>query len=172
VVLRPGDIFGPNDRVTCGKLLKAIEQGVPAIVGKGRSRFGYCYVGNLVQAVELALTKEGIEGRAYTVTNGKLPTWGEFFGKLQKAMGRRQRLYVPAWTAFTVAGLMAGIKRIRPRYEPTLNYYRIKRIVTETTYDISRTIADLGYAPDDDLDRQTREIVDWYRSEKRNGHIQ
>jgi len=171
VVLRPGDIFGPNDRVTCGKLLKAIEQGVPAVVGRGRSRFGYCYVGNLNQAVDLALATEGIEGRAYTVTNGKLPTWGEFFGGLQRALGRKQRLYVPAWTAFAAAGLMAGIRKLRPSYEPSLTYYRIKRVVTETTYDISRTVAELGYAPDDDQDRQIREIVDWYRVEKRNGHI-
>jgi nucleoside-diphosphate-sugar epimerase len=171
VVLRPGDIFGPNDRVTCGRLLKAIERGAPAVVGNGRSRFGYCFVGNLVQAVDLALAKEGIEGRAYTVTNGRLPTWGEFFGGLQAALGRKQRLYVPAWAGFAAAGLMAGIKKLRPGFEPPLNYYRIKRIVTETTYDISRTVADLGYAPDDDVARQIREIVDWYRSEKSHGHI-
>jgi nucleoside-diphosphate-sugar epimerase len=171
VILRPGDVFGPNDRVSCARMLKECERGMPLIVGRGRHRFGYCFSGNLCQAVHLALEKEGIEGKAYTVTNGDLPTWKAFFTGLQKGMHRRQRVYVPAWAAFAVAGMMSGVKKIRRRYDPPLNYYRIRRVVTETTYDISRTVADLGYRPDNDLDGQIREIVDWYLREKNDGFI-
>ncbi len=172
VVLRPGDIFGPYDRVTSARVLRSRERGVPLIVGRGWNRFGYCYSGNLSQAVELALLKEGVEGNAYTVTNGDVPTWRAFFTGLQNGLGRAQRVYIPKWTAFALAGVMAGIKSIRPRYEPTLTYYRVKRVVTETTYDISRTVADLGYRPDDDWERQVEEILDWYLRERRDGFIQ
>ncbi len=172
VVLRPGDIFGPYDRVTSARVLRSRERGVPLVVGRGRNRFGYCYSGNLSQAVELALLKEGVEGNAYTVTNGDVPTWRAFLTELQNGLGRAQRVFVPEWTAFALAGVMAGIKRIRPRYEPTLTYYRVKRVVTETTYDISRTVADLGYRPDDDWERQVEEILDWYLRERRDGFIE
>lgn len=171
VVLRPGDVFGPYDRVTSARVLRSRERGVPLVVGRGDSRFGYCYSGNLSQAVELALLAGGIEGGAYTVTNGELPTWRTFFTGFQNRLGRPQRVYVPEWTAFALAAAMAGIRKVRPRYEPTLTYYRVKRIVTETTYDISRTVAELGYRPDDDVERQIGEIVDWYLRERRDGYI-
>ncbi len=171
VLLRPGDVFGPNDRVTCAKLLRGCERGAPLIVGNGRWRFGYCHVGNLCRAVELALTRDGIEGRAYTVTNRVMPTWRDFFGALQAGLGRRQRVYIPVWFAFAVAGASGFMSKIFPRMERQLNYYRIKRITTETTYDISKTIAELGYDPDDDVERQFAEIVAWYLEGRDRGRV-
>ena len=171
VILRPGDIFGPYDRVTSAKMLRGIERGIPLIVGSGRRRFGYCYSGNLCRAAELALEKEEIEGRAYTVTNGVLPTWREFITGLQSGLGRRQRVYGPVWPAFALAGLLKGVRKLRPGFEPALTVYRIKRITSETTYDISKTVRELDYRPDDRIDAQIREIVAWYRKEKADGFI-
>ena len=171
VILRPADVFGPNDRVTCANILRGSERGTPLIAGSGKWRFAYCYVGNLCQAVELALTKEGIEGRAYTVTNGALPTWREFFRALQKGIGKKQRIYVPVWSAYALAALSGLLHRVYPRFKQELNYYRIRRITTETTYDISRTVAELGYRPDDDNERQFAEIVAWYKKERECGRL-
>ena len=171
VILRPGDVYGPHDRVSCAEMLKACERGVPLIVGRGRHRFGYCYSGNLCQAAELALFKERIEGKAYTVTNGILPTWKTFFTALQAGVGIKQRVYIPVWLAFALAGLFSGVRKLRPGFEPPVNYYRIKRVTSETTYNISKTIEELGYRPDDRTDQQIPEIVAWYRKEKENGFI-
>jgi nucleoside-diphosphate-sugar epimerase len=171
VILRPGDVFGPNDRVTCANILRGCERGAPLIVGSGRRCFGYCYVGNLCQAVELALIKEGIAGRAYSVTNGTLPTWAQFFRALQRGLGKKQRLYIPVWAAYATAAASRFLHTVFPRFKNQLNYYRIKRITTETTYDISRTIAELGYRPDDDYERQFAEIVEWYKKERQRGYL-
>jgi len=171
VILRPGDVYGPNDRTTCAQIFRGCERGVPLIVGHGRWRFGYCYVGNLCQAVELAINREGIEGQAYTVTNGELPTWRRFFKAVQKRLGKRQRVYIPIWFAFALAGLMTGLQKVFPGYQPPLNYYRIKRITTETTYDISRTVAELGYRPDDNFEAQMAEILNWYLQERKHGTL-
>lgn len=171
VILRPGDVFGPNDRVTCAKLLKECSRGLPIVVGSGRWRFGYCNVWNLCRAVELALVKEGVEGRAYTVTNGRLPMWRDFFRALQAGLGKKQRIYMPVWTARAVGRVSEILGAIFPGLHPILNYYRIKRITSETTYDISRTVAELGYAPDDDFERQFAEIIAWYLKERKDGYL-
>jgi len=171
VILRPADIYGPNDRITCGRLLRACEKGSPLTVGRGRWQFGYCYVGNLCQAASLALTKAGIEGKAYTVTNGELPTWRTFFQAIQKTLHKKQRIYIPVWGAFAAAGLMQFVHKIVPGYDPPLTRYRIRRVTSHTTYDISRTIADLGYDPDNRMEQQIEEIVAWYRKEKEHGFI-
>lgn len=171
VILRPGDVLGPNDRVTSARMLAHCEMGRPLVIGEGRWRFAYCYVGNLCQAAELALTKEGIEGRAYTVTNGRLPTWRELFEVFQRGVGRRQRIYVPL-QAVRLAAAVASIGRsLLPGREPTITRYRVRRGSSETTYDISRTVAELGYEPDDDYERQFAEIVDWYLEEKSRGRV-
>jgi nucleoside-diphosphate-sugar epimerase len=171
VILRPGDVYGPNDRVTCARLLRGCEKGVPIVVGRGRWRFGYCYVGNLCQAAERALIVPGVEGRAYTVTNGKLPTWAEFFHAMQAGVGRKQRIYMPVLAARVLALAVGGIRAVFPRIKIELSPYRIRRIIAETTYDISRTVAELGYLPDDDTGRQFAEIVAWYKKEKASGYL-
>jgi nucleoside-diphosphate-sugar epimerase len=171
VILRPGDVYGPNDRTSCVRMLRACERGVPLIVGHGNWRFGYCYIDNLCQAVDLALSKKGIEGKAYTITNGVLPTWRMFFSGLQKGLGRRQRVYVPVWLAFVLAAGEERLHKIRPGFDPEITRYRIKRITTETTYDISKTVAELGYAPDNRTDIQIDRIVSWYLGERARGFI-
>ena len=66
---------------------------------------------------------------------------------------------------------MEAVHKLLPRLEPSLNFYRIRRITTETTYDISRTVAELGYAPDDRWEAQVEAIVSWYLKDRRDGFI-
>lgn len=171
VVLRPADTFGPNDRTSCARLLRSCESGWPVISGHGRWRFGYCYIDNLCQAVEHALLKDGIVGNAYTVTNGELPTWRSFLSRLYAEMGRKRMIHIPVRATFAAARVMAAIAKIFPRYAPPFTYYRVKRAATETTYDITRTIADLGYEPDNRVEEQIQAIVRWYWKERRDGYI-
>lgn len=169
VIIRAGDTYGPNDRTSCEKILRGIERGLPVIVGSGKHRFPFCFIDNLCQAVELAMHNTRAVGQAYSVTNTLLPTWREFFSALQKGLGKRQRVYFPVWLAKAIAGTQELRKRISPKCQPALNLYRVRRITTETTYDISRTISELGYRPDNDTEKQIGAILDWYLEERKKG---
>jgi nucleoside-diphosphate-sugar epimerase len=171
VLLRPGDVFGPNDRVSSARILQSVDQGVPLVVGRGRWRFGYCHVENLCRATELALVTPGIEGRAYTVTNRILPTWRDFFHALQSGLGKKQKVYLPVAAARAAARASGLAEALVPRFKGKLNYYRVRRVTSETTYDISATIRDLGYAPDDDFENQFAGIVTWYKKERADGRL-
>jgi len=57
IILRPADVYGPYDRTSCVHMLKAIEDGVPPIVGHGQWILPFCYVENLCQAIYLASNK-------------------------------------------------------------------------------------------------------------------
>ncbi len=171
VILRPGDTYGPNDRTACDKILRGAERGVPIIVGKGNHQFAFCFIDNLCQAVHLAFHSDQAVGKAYTVTNGVLPTWREFFTGFHEGLGKRQRIYVPVWLAKVIAGTQELRRKISPGFLPDLTQYRIRRITTETTYDISRTVAELGYRPDNDIGKQINAIVEWYQRERKKGYI-
>jgi nucleoside-diphosphate-sugar epimerase len=170
VILRPGDVYGPRDRTSCELMLEAAERNVPLIVGRGDKKFGFCYPENLCKAALAAAERPGVVGRAYTVTNRISPTWGEFFASLQEGVGKRQRLYVPVWISLAAALVLELIKRLVPSFKPPINYYRIRRITAQTTYDLSETIRDLDYQPEEDYDRQFRAIVEWYKQQQEAHH--
>ncbi len=171
IILRPADVYGPYDRTSSIHILKAIEDGVPTIVGGGNWIFPFCYVENLCQAIYLASNIKNIEGRAYTITNDCNITWKEFFSGFLKRLNKRQLLYIPAFFPYLVAFFMKIIHSIVPSFEPSLTLYRSRRITTHTSYDISKTIKELNYAPDKNTKKQLNSIVDWYLTEKNSRHI-
>jgi nucleoside-diphosphate-sugar epimerase len=166
VIMRPGDVYGPRDRTSCEQMLKAAERNIPLIVGRGDKKFGFCYPGNLCKAVLAATDRPETNGQAYTVTNAVFPTWRDFFSSLRLGVGKPQRLYVPVSISMAAAIFLELIKRVFPGFKPAINYYRIRRITTQTTYDLSKTYRDLDYDPDDDYKSQFKAIVDWYKQEK------
>jgi nucleoside-diphosphate-sugar epimerase len=167
VILRPGDVYGPRDRTSCRRMLDAAAKGAPLIVGRGSCRFGLCSPTNLSRAALAAVERPGAIGNAYTVVNGVAPTYREFFGALQAGVGRRQRFYVPVTPVLAAALFLELARRLIPGLEPPINFYRIRRITTQTTYDMRRTLRDLGYLSDDDYKAQFRAIVEWYLGETR-----
>lgn len=171
VVLRPADVYGPNDRVSCVPILKGIDDGVPPIAGSGKWIFPLCYVENLCQAIYLACVTKNIEGRAYTITNGNDVTWKELFSVFLKRLNRKQWIYMPVFLPYLIAFFMRIIKLFVPSYEPPLTFYRIKRVTSHTNYDISKTIKELNYNPDQDTEKQLNAIMDWYLAEKAAGYI-
>ncbi len=171
VILRPADVFGPKDRTTCAHIIRGLDRGVPIIVGHGKWFFGFCYIENLCLAVHRALITPGVEGRTYTITNGQLITWRDFFNGLYRGLNKRQRMFVPVWLAMALAAVQEAAQTVVPGYKSEVNFYRIKRITSHTTYDISPAVQDLGYRPDQDTQGQIQSIVDWYLEEKRHGRL-
>lgn len=162
VVLRPADVFGPGDRTSCEQFCRLASRGVPLIVGDGSRKFAFCYTGNLNLAVHRACVVEGVIGKCYTVMNAKPMTWRRFFGYLQGRLGKPQRVWVPAALVRVGAAIQEGLRCVNRSYEPRLSRYRALRATTDTSYDISATVAELGYYPDEDEDAQLESIADWY----------
>jgi dihydroflavonol-4-reductase len=171
ITLRPADVYGPNDRTMSMLVLDGIEKGVPPIVGHGNWIFSFCYVENLCLACLLACQMRGEDGKAYTVANGTDTTWRQFFTIFLQRLGRRQRLYTPVSLAYIVAFFMQLLHAVVPAFEAKLTFYRIHRITTNTSYDISETVRELGYHPSQDTEGQVNSIVDWYLAEKASGYL-
>jgi len=170
VIMRPGDVYGPRDRTSCEIMLQGAERNQLVVVGRGNKQFGFCYPDNLCRAVLAAVEKPGTEGQAYTVTNSVSPTWRAFLGALREGVGRPQRIYVPVSFALAVVLFLELLRRVVPGFKPAINYYRIRRITCQTTYDLSKTIRELGYDPDNDYERQFRAIVEWYKRDREEQH--
>jgi UDP-N-acetyl-alpha-D-quinovosamine dehydrogenase len=171
VILRPTDVFGPNDRTSSLRILDGIESGWPTLAGTGDKILSFCYVGNLAKACHLACLMRGRDGCAYTVTNGQDITWRRLMGYFQVRLRRPQRIFVPVVAAYAIAVFMQALHALVPSFEALLTWYRVSKVGRSTSYDISKTVEDLGYQPDQDLDRQLESILEWYAREKASGYV-
>lgn len=165
VILRPADVIGPHDRVTTMPMLDSLGRGVPLLIGDGTSRMAYCYVGNLAHAAEQACLSEHATGGCYTVANSTTMDWREFIGGLGTRVGRKPRAF-PRCAAFGFVVLADALRRFLPWSRPPLTAYRFRRATTNTTYDISATVRDLGYCPDEDVAAQLGITCQWYCSHR------
>ncbi|MGO9307619.1 MAG: NAD-dependent epimerase/dehydratase family protein [Spirochaetia bacterium] len=172
VILRPSDVYGPNDRTSSLRLLKGIEDGWPTVIGSGNRILSFCDVGNLVRACHLACLMRGRDGAAYAVTNGQDITWRQLMSFFQERLDRRQRLYVPLIAAYVIALALQLLHDVIPAVPRRISYYPVSKIGRDTSYDISRTRQELGYEPDQDLERQLESILRWYQGEKSSGRIE
>ena len=168
VVLRPGDVYGPRDRTSCEHMLQAAEKGVPLVVGSGRKRFGLCSPAEPVQggpgdAGKTANQRAGLHGRE--------PGRPHLGGVLPGAAGRGGRPPAGLRAGIPVPGRGPGLRAAKllfPGFRPALNFYRVRRITTQTTYDMSATQRELGYESDDDYRALFDRIVAWYKDKPRN----
>jgi nucleoside-diphosphate-sugar epimerase len=171
VILRPTDVYGPNDRTSSLRVLSGIDDGWPTLAGSGKKILSFCYVDNLAQACLLACQMRGRNGAAYTVTNGQDITWRQLMGFFQGKLGRQQRVFVPLIAAYTIALVLQLLHALVPPVTVRVAFYPVSKVGRDTTYDISRTRRELGYEPDQDIERQLESIVQWYEAEKTSGRL-
>ena len=71
VILRPTGIYGPRER-DYYLMAQSIQRHVDVAAGFRRQDLTFVYVQDVVQAVFLSLEKEGVEGRAYFLSDGRV----------------------------------------------------------------------------------------------------
>jgi len=86
IVLRPRMIWGPDDQTILPAVKAMIAKGRFAWIDGGRIRTSTTYIGNLVQAIELA-HGAGRGGEAYFVLDGEPVVFKEFLTRLAAADG-------------------------------------------------------------------------------------
>jgi nucleoside-diphosphate-sugar epimerase len=166
VVLRPGFIYGPRDRTVLPKLVENLRNGVVRYLGSGNQALNTIYVGNLVDAILLALEKPGVEGQVFNLTDGEAVSKRRFIEAVADGVGvPRPCSKVPLWIARLAAWYMEGRARRRGDAEPPrLTQGRLKFLGLNLDFSIARAKRDLGYSPRVDFDEGMRETVAWYRA--------
>jgi len=170
-ILRAADVYGPNDRTSCLHILNAISNNFPMIVGSGEYIFPFCSVDTLVTAVAKSLDNQRSDNQTFVVTNGIQITWKQFFLYFQQKMKKKQRIYIPIFVAKIAAFFLLILYRILPVFDPQITPYRIKRITTNTSYDISSLIESLGFTPETNYEKELDKILKWYLYEKNSGSL-
>ena len=163
-ILRPSAVYGPGDRRWTLPMLERIAAGTWPLVGHGRALLTPLYVGNLAQAVVLALERR-VTG-TFILTDDVTMSWRQFTGRCARALGvslpARSVPYAVARPVAEAAELVGRLARLRR--PPLVTRYRVVRAAKDFHYRCDRARSVLGYRPDRDVDANLRACVDWYRS--------
>jgi nucleoside-diphosphate-sugar epimerase len=166
VVLRPGFIYGPRDRTTLPRLLDNLRRGKVRYLGSSGRAMNCIYVGNLVEAVFLAVESPEAVGHVYNLTDGEYVSKQRFIESIADGVGapRPPAGAVPLWLARVVAWWQEGRARKRGDPEPPrLTQARLKFMGLNLDFSIEKAKRELGYQPRYRFDEGLRETVAWYK---------
>lgn len=160
VALRPSGIFGEGDLVFVPTVVKQARAGkMKYIIGSGKNKCDWTYVGNVAQAHLLAAEAlddaeraAKVAGKAYFITNQDPRGFWGMMGDVCEGLGyARPHMHLPLLLILFVAILFEYV--IRPLLRPfkelnsdfTVN--RILLATRERTFSCDAAAKDLGYKP-------------------------
>ncbi|MFP6766836.1 MAG: NAD-dependent epimerase/dehydratase family protein [Planctomycetaceae bacterium] len=167
VVLRPGFVYGKRDRTVVPRLLERLQAGAVKFLGSGEQLMNNTYVGNLVDAVFLAISRDDVLGEVFNITDERLVTKREFIGTIAREAGLDEPTgSVPLWLAKALARGMERTWRLLGKTEaPLLSSAKIKFLGQNLDFDIGKARRELSYAPGVDFSEGMAETIGWCRGE-------
>jgi hypothetical protein len=155
IVIRPRMIWGPDDQTLLPVIIDMVKKGAFAWIDGGKARTSTTYIGNLVQSIELALTK-GRGGEAYFVLDDGPVVFRDFVTKMLAAAG------IAAPTRSAPSGLLRAVAFASEKLYRAFPFLPGKPPVTRFVANImavdcvlvdKKIRAEMGYAPATNVER-------------------
>lgn len=148
VMIRPGFMYGEGDRHVLPRVVETLQAGTMMMIGDGCKVLDNLYVGNLADAVMLAVEKPEAIGQIYNIRDERLVDRNEYIGTVCDAIGARMPRRVPCWLAKRAIKPMAAIARmIGKTTPPRVTKPRYKFMALNLEYSIEKAKRELGYVP-------------------------
>ena len=146
VIMRPSIVFGPEDDFFNKFAGMAQLSPVLPLIGGGGTKFQPVYVGNVAEAVAVAIDGGAKPGAIYELGGPEVATFRQCLERMLEETGRK-RVLVPV--PFGVAKLMGKVMGLLPKPLLTADQVRMLQtdtIVSEAAEADGRTLAGLGVA--------------------------
>jgi len=165
VVLRPGFIYGPRDRTVLPRLVESLRQKQMRYIGGGTRAMNTIFVGNLVDAIFLAIEDPKAVGQVFNLTDGEFVSKRRFIDAIADGAGvDRPSRSIPLWLARGAAWIMERRARRRGDSQaPRLTQARLKFLGLNLDYSIEKARNELGYRPRIGFEEGIRQTMEWYR---------
>jgi len=167
VVLRPGFVYGPRDRTVLPRLLEAIRSGKFRYFGSGDQALNAIYVGNLVEAVMLALGNDRAIGEVFNLTDDEPISKRRFVGTIARLAGYPEpQKRIPLWLAKLLATILEWRARRKGATKPPIvNKARVKFLGLNLEFSCAKAKEVLGYRPPYRFDEAMEQTIRWFREQ-------
>jgi nucleoside-diphosphate-sugar epimerase len=180
--LRPGFIYGPNERTWMPQLINALRSRTAMLVGNEKKETNVIYVGNLCRAIELAMLNPMAFGQVYNLTDGQLVTKRALFDTMCDHLGiARVKLVIPTPVARLLVESVSSVGPFAPAFlKGALSRYSraaFRLVAINQGFDISKAERELNYTQRISFaEGMARTIVRWKaetsENESRRRHLQ
>jgi 2-alkyl-3-oxoalkanoate reductase len=166
VVLRPGFIYGPRDRTLIPRLADALKKGKLKLLGGGGLTLNSIYVGNLADAVFLAVERPEAVGQIYNLTDDTPMTKQRFIDAVADGFGlEKPRQVLPLWLANFVAWLLLNHPRLMKKLgAPRLTAAQRKFLLLNLDFSIEKAKRELGYRPRVSFEDGMRQTMAYFKA--------
>jgi UDP-glucose 4-epimerase len=162
VIFRPPLVYGPDMKGNPLRLLRLVAARRPVPVSVPPARRSAIYVGNLAQAISLALRHPGIGARPYFVSDGEAPTTLEFIQAMANALRVRPRIvHVPRSLLHVMGRAGDAVSRIVPF---PFTSYEVGRLTAGVEIESTRFWQAVGAAPQYSIGDGMAATAAWFRS--------
>ncbi len=167
VVLRPGFVYGPRDRTVLPRLLEAIRTGRFRYFGSGNQALNAIFVGNLVEAVVLALEKDNAVGQVYNLTDDEPISKRRFVGTIARLAGYPEpQKSIPLWLAKLLASVLEWRARRKGSTKPPIvNKARVKFLGLNLDFSCEKAKRELGYKPPYSFEEGMKITMTWFKEQ-------
>jgi nucleoside-diphosphate-sugar epimerase len=164
VILRPGTIFGPKDRLHFGRMAQRMKNGKGVIVGRGDNALPFCYVTDAVQGFLLAAYHEKAPGNVYNISNDRPLTEREMFNAIADDVGgKRPTLHLP-YAPLYYGSIVAEKVALITRTKPIVTRLGAMMFGTDNRHSIEKARRELGYVPKVDIREGIRRTAEWFNA--------
>ena len=169
-VIRPGNVYGPDDHTFMEKYINAMLKKQMAFINHGESLTCPTYVTNLTDAVYLAAFSEEAINEAFNITDGLEINWKEFTGAIAEELGiPNPKLSIPLNFALFLASISECLYNLfKIKHPPLLTRYRMYNGGTNYTFSVQKVKNLLKYTPQVEFKESIKNTVNWYK----NKHIE
>jgi len=166
IIIRPGNVFGPNDRAVFARMAERLEKGQMVYISRGKALTCPTYIENLVDAILLAASRNDTVGETFIITDGLEVTWKEYFDRIADKLGVRRPLFsIPYSLAYYAGTICEAILRLfGSKKPPIITRYRMAHAGKDYHFSIEKARTKLGYKPRVSLDKALERTVEWYRN--------
>lgn len=153
VILRPGFIYGPRDRTVMPRLYERLQSGKFAYLGNTDKLMNNTYVGNLCEAIMLAIDNDGVIGEIFNIRDPRAVSKKEFIETICAVAGfDKPRKVVPLHVARFLSWHLETLWKLMGRKQaPLVNSARIKFLGRNLDFSIEKATRVLDYRPSRDF---------------------
>ncbi|MGF1577876.1 MAG: NAD-dependent epimerase/dehydratase family protein [Gemmataceae bacterium] len=172
VILRPGFIYGPRDRHLIPRILEGLRLETIRYPGaKGYRALNTIYVGNLVQAVLLALQREEAVGQIFNLTDGEYVSKRQFVEAIANQMElpcptRTLPLWLARWITWWTE---TWAKATGAKTAPMFTQARLKFMGYNLDFSIDKAKMELGYLPRYSFEDAIYLTMRWFKEQEAKG---
>lgn len=160
IILRPRFIWGPGDTTLLPVIEHMAKSGQWQWIDGGKAQTSTTHIANLVQAIELALTK-GRGGEAYFILDDGVRSMKEIISGIAATRGiALPDKSVPSWAADTLAGIVEGSWRtFNLKGEPPVTRFGAMIMSRDAVLKDGKARREMGYVPVISVEEGLRQLA-------------